>query len=234
MTEISNPFICKICNKPFVEPQCLKCGHTFCRNCIDQIVDNYKKKNCPICDTKFNRKEFTIVLDLIASQKNINYLEHKTDELNKNIETKQMELNKNIETKRMELEKASEQLTNIEKEIIDKRLVLNKIDNEIKTATDSLHKLYVDTAEKNGSLEKQLILVKYYIKNGFPIYKNDKYIIFKFKSIQLIKQTCMSKTEVQFLSYHHKHRSREHTMFSFCINNMNELSKQLMVILLTY
>jgi hypothetical protein len=60
---ISKHLFCTICQEVLDDPWRVKCGHTFCRKCIDEWIK--KNSNCPICREKCNVSEFS--KDLIAS-----------------------------------------------------------------------------------------------------------------------------------------------------------------------
>ena len=47
-----NVFDCAICTEAFSDPRILRCFHTFCRNCLQQLADksSHKKSfDCPLC-----------------------------------------------------------------------------------------------------------------------------------------------------------------------------------------
>ena len=62
---------CSICDKPFVHPITLRCGHSFCRICMAQWI--VYSKTCPDCKIKqreydlFQHKENTLLTRLTAS-----------------------------------------------------------------------------------------------------------------------------------------------------------------------
>ena len=68
--ENDNDFICSICCCVLQDPiDCQKCNISFCRKCIEQIIQNNKEKNkedvCPLCNEKWNpveNKEFRNLL----------------------------------------------------------------------------------------------------------------------------------------------------------------------------
>lgn len=49
--------MCIICTEVFVDPVCLLCGHTFCKNCIRAWVKS--NKACPVCRTPSNLKSLS-------------------------------------------------------------------------------------------------------------------------------------------------------------------------------
>ena len=71
MTKLDDITECCICLKTFTDPRMLPCIHTFCFQCIQDMVDKVGKINqcalpCPVC-----RKEFQIPNDGInVTQKN--------------------------------------------------------------------------------------------------------------------------------------------------------------------
>ncbi|CAF1293167.1 unnamed protein product [Didymodactylos carnosus] len=46
---IDSNLICSICQKPFKEPVCTPCDHTYGRICISQWLDQNNHDSCPIC-----------------------------------------------------------------------------------------------------------------------------------------------------------------------------------------
>lgn len=46
---IDENLICIICHKPFKEPVCTPCDHTYCRACITHWLTNSSKYSCPTC-----------------------------------------------------------------------------------------------------------------------------------------------------------------------------------------
>src|SRR6218665_1290176 len=71
MTQLTDMTECCICLKTFTDPRTLQCIHTFCFQCLNEMVDKSDKKpgdeiQCPMC-----RKEFTIPSDGVQGiQKN--------------------------------------------------------------------------------------------------------------------------------------------------------------------
>src|SRR6218665_2281700 len=71
-TQLTDVTECCICLKTFTDPRMLPCIHTFCFQCLQEMVDKSDKKPgdtilCPMC-----RKEFTIPSDGVqAIQKNV-------------------------------------------------------------------------------------------------------------------------------------------------------------------
>ncbi|CAF0914547.1 unnamed protein product [Adineta ricciae] len=46
---IDSNLICSICQKPFKEPVCTSCDHTYCKQCITRWLTSNKTKSCPTC-----------------------------------------------------------------------------------------------------------------------------------------------------------------------------------------
>lgn len=54
--------ICKICSEPYVAPRKTKCGHIFCRDCIESLIETEKAEgsesiSCPACNRDFGLSE---------------------------------------------------------------------------------------------------------------------------------------------------------------------------------
>lgn len=54
--EVDDSFICKLCQKVFLNPVSCSCKHMFCNNCMMKRLQYEKLKHCPICKTKFTGK----------------------------------------------------------------------------------------------------------------------------------------------------------------------------------
>ena len=72
MTEgTENVFECAICTEDFTDPRILRCFHTFCRKCLQQLVDKSSSRNsleCPLC-----REEYILSANGVNGiQKNFN------------------------------------------------------------------------------------------------------------------------------------------------------------------
>lgn len=52
---ISKVCECVICTEVFKEPTMTKCGHTFCKDCISEVVS--RMKTCPVCKTDLKPDE---------------------------------------------------------------------------------------------------------------------------------------------------------------------------------
>ncbi|XP_056373613.1 E3 ubiquitin/ISG15 ligase TRIM25-like [Hyla sarda] len=53
--DLRNELLCSICLSTFTEPVTLRCGHSFCRVCIDQVLNTQEESgvySCPECRTK--------------------------------------------------------------------------------------------------------------------------------------------------------------------------------------
>jgi hypothetical protein len=55
---------CSICHKPFLDPVCTSCDHTYCRSCITCWLDENKQKSCPTC-----QKKPLVIKDLIQASR---------------------------------------------------------------------------------------------------------------------------------------------------------------------
>ncbi|KAL0104028.1 hypothetical protein PUN28_017012 [Cardiocondyla obscurior] len=47
---------CTICEKIMKEPTKIRCGHSFCKTCIEKILQK-KSAHCPICKDSLNRSK---------------------------------------------------------------------------------------------------------------------------------------------------------------------------------
>ena len=51
LDRIAKQIECGICLQPFVNPRLLQCGHTYCKNCLDEVLvfnsDGSAVINCP-------------------------------------------------------------------------------------------------------------------------------------------------------------------------------------------
>lgn len=54
--EVDDSFICKLCQKVFLNPVSCSCKHMFCNNCMMKRLQYEKLKHCPLCKTKFTGK----------------------------------------------------------------------------------------------------------------------------------------------------------------------------------
>ncbi len=55
--KIDQDLICAICSCPFEDPVVHSCGNTFCRICINLVVNS----QCPLCRGALTEKNFSIV-----------------------------------------------------------------------------------------------------------------------------------------------------------------------------
>lgn len=44
---------CSVCHENFIVPKILRCGHLFCRNCIESVISSKSQTLCPLCRTAF-------------------------------------------------------------------------------------------------------------------------------------------------------------------------------------
>ncbi|XP_075188218.1 E3 ubiquitin/ISG15 ligase TRIM25-like [Anomaloglossus baeobatrachus] len=57
--DLSDELLCSICLSIFKDPVTLKCGHNFCRVCIDLVLDTQDKfglYSCPACRGEFQER----------------------------------------------------------------------------------------------------------------------------------------------------------------------------------
>lgn len=45
----TNAIKCTICDKPYRDPKVLACFHTYCKACLDKLIDSPGKIICPTC-----------------------------------------------------------------------------------------------------------------------------------------------------------------------------------------
>ena len=61
INQIKDQYTCIICQDIFTDPvKLLKCGHTFCKNCINDYTKsqkNQKSINCPNCRMPYNQTD---------------------------------------------------------------------------------------------------------------------------------------------------------------------------------
>lgn len=60
INEISNNLLCPIDKALFKQPVIACCGHTFCQNCILQLLDKSKEPECPVDKSSLNEKSCLI------------------------------------------------------------------------------------------------------------------------------------------------------------------------------
>lgn len=230
MTELSyDVYVCRVCYNTYDDPCCLKCGHTFCRKCTDNIFDTSKK--CPICNTKFKKKEYQIVYDLIKPN---NSMIHNSQKEIDDLSSQQEQIRINIELKKIEL-------TKVNSEVNEKQQKLTQINDLIYNANCNLNNIKYELATRNNSMEKQLKLVKYFIKTGITIFRNDNYVINGFNNMILLRKKYYINgienimNSITFESYVLKaHNSMDKSSFTYDFRDFDDLSKQMKIVLLTY
>eukprot|EP00160_Parvularia_atlantis_P001623 Unigene11303_Nuclearia_a/m.34535 Unigene11303_Nuclearia_a/g.34535 ORF Unigene11303_Nuclearia_a/g.34535 Unigene11303_Nuclearia_a/m.34535 type:complete len:696 (-) Unigene11303_Nuclearia_a:81-2168(-) len=58
----TNELDCHLCLSLLVEPVTTACGHTFCRLCLDKVMD--RNARCPVCRTPIARRATALALDV--------------------------------------------------------------------------------------------------------------------------------------------------------------------------
>ncbi|XP_056373618.1 E3 ubiquitin/ISG15 ligase TRIM25-like [Hyla sarda] len=61
--DLEEELLCSICLQIYTDPITLRCGHNFCRNCIDQFLDTQHESgvySCPECRVKFHDRPVLI------------------------------------------------------------------------------------------------------------------------------------------------------------------------------
>ncbi|XP_043923691.1 zinc-binding protein A33-like isoform X2 [Protopterus annectens] len=58
--DLAEDLLCSICLDLFKEAVMLKCGHSFCKSCIDKTWDSQKRPSCPECRQAFPSKKYTM------------------------------------------------------------------------------------------------------------------------------------------------------------------------------
>eukprot|EP01091_Cochliopodium_minus_P013151 TRINITY_DN415_c0_g1_i1.p1 TRINITY_DN415_c0_g1~~TRINITY_DN415_c0_g1_i1.p1 ORF type:complete len:317 (+),score=77.92 TRINITY_DN415_c0_g1_i1:201-1151(+) len=66
---ISDSFLCPICNDIFDDSIILNCGHSFCKSCIGMSIKN--NNLCPVCRDKIKTQIKNLVLNNIISEFNV-------------------------------------------------------------------------------------------------------------------------------------------------------------------
>ena len=57
--EEPSALLCPVCKKVFIEPVIsIKCGHTFCRTCIEELIRN--GRNCPLDDQECDSSQLVL------------------------------------------------------------------------------------------------------------------------------------------------------------------------------
>ncbi|XP_073538580.1 nuclear factor 7, brain-like [Phyllobates terribilis] len=58
-TDVRNEMTCCICLNLYTDPVTLRCGHNFCRECIENVLDSQERSNaycCPQCRAQFQER----------------------------------------------------------------------------------------------------------------------------------------------------------------------------------
>jgi len=66
---------CTICYTAYNEPATTKCGHTYCKSCIEACIDRHHE--CPDCKTKLTRSDITRNIQIERMQRQIVDLQEK-------------------------------------------------------------------------------------------------------------------------------------------------------------
>ena len=59
---------CAICLDIFKDPRRLPCGHSFCADCLDKLVERRESFDCPICKEKHTKPRNGFVADFKSNQ----------------------------------------------------------------------------------------------------------------------------------------------------------------------
>ena len=51
--KVEEEVTCSVCKALCVEPKTVSCLHTFCRKCIQMIINSWDSRDCPVCKAKF-------------------------------------------------------------------------------------------------------------------------------------------------------------------------------------
>ena len=61
VSTIKDQYSCIICQNIFENPvKLMKCGHIFCKNCLNDYKSTNTKMQCPMCREKFSQNDITI------------------------------------------------------------------------------------------------------------------------------------------------------------------------------
>jgi len=64
-----NDYTCPICLNLTIKPIKTECGHTFCKLCLDELIDNFnqEEQKCPMCRKLFT-KNFSSKVDFVLDE----------------------------------------------------------------------------------------------------------------------------------------------------------------------
>jgi hypothetical protein len=61
MTQLVKTVHCPVCMDYIASPVSLPCSHTYCQECIDEVIKNSEKCYCPLCQKAFTKKNMSSV-----------------------------------------------------------------------------------------------------------------------------------------------------------------------------
>ncbi|XP_040203084.1 nuclear factor 7, ovary-like [Rana temporaria] len=154
---------CSVCQKMYTNPVMLRCGHNFCRNCIDRLLDTQQSGSysCPECKNKTfksrpalqrNRKLHNIVEKFRSSKlarKKSGDL-HKVKKLNEASGKKKKKMGDDLQKLRAKIEKMEEQAQSLKEH---RRNVEEKATGDTKRVKD----VFKDIRRWLEDLEKRVV-----------------------------------------------------------------------------
>ena len=66
INELSNNLLCPIDKTLFKQPVIACCGHTFCQNCILNLLDKSSEAECPVDKSPLNEKSSCLIPNLVV------------------------------------------------------------------------------------------------------------------------------------------------------------------------
>lgn len=61
MTQLAKTVSCPVCMDYMTSPVTLPCSHTYCQECIEEVIKSSTKHNCPLCQKTFTKKNMSAV-----------------------------------------------------------------------------------------------------------------------------------------------------------------------------